>query len=106
MTEEDELIAADAARYLQVTRARIRALVRDGRLVGRVVAGKVRVFSKAELDAYKAERDQRPQGGRPKKEAGPLMGASPAYMIRNRQHEHVVTVVPEERSRRSVSHQD
>ncbi len=75
---EDELIAADAARYLEVTRARIRALVRDGRLVGRVVASKVRVFSTAELDAYKAERDQRPKGGRPKKVAGPLMGARPA----------------------------
>ncbi len=75
---EDEMIAADAARYLEVTRERIRALVRDGRLVGRVIAGKVRVFSKAELDAYKAERDLRPKGGRPKKVAGTLTAVSPA----------------------------
>ncbi len=67
MTEDDEMIAADAARYLEVTQERVRALVRDGRLVGRVVAGKVRVFTKSELDAYKAERAQRPRGGRPKK---------------------------------------
>lgn len=66
MTEQDEMIAADAARYLGVTPERISALVRKGRLVGRVVAGRVRVFTRSELDTYRTQAVTN-KGGRPKK---------------------------------------
>ena len=69
MTDQDEMIAADAARYLGVTPERISALVRKGRLVGRLVAGRVRVFTRAELDAYRAQAATN-KGGRPKKQPG------------------------------------
>ena len=79
MMDHDEMIAADAARYLGVTPERISALVRKGRLVGRVVAGRVRVFSRAELDAYRAQAVTN-KGGRPKKQrdtAAPPESAEP-----------------------------
>ena len=68
---EEEMISADGARYLGVTRERMSALVREGRLIGRIVAGRVRIFTKSELDAYRAQAATN-KGGRPKEEAGML----------------------------------
>ncbi len=67
---QDEMIAADAARYLGVSSERVSALVREKRLVGRIVAGRVRVFTRAELDAYRAQASSN-KGGRPRKAARP-----------------------------------
>ncbi len=72
---DEEMISADAARYLGVTRERVSALVREGRLIGRIVAGRVRIFTKSELDAYRAQAATN-KGGRPKEEAGPIARAS------------------------------
>lgn len=66
MNDHDEMISADAARYLGVSRERISALVREKRLVGRVVAGRVRIFTRAELDAYRITASTN-KGGRPRK---------------------------------------
>ncbi len=75
--EQEEMIAADAARYLGVSPERISALVRSGRLVGRMIAGRVRVFTHAELDAYRAQAATN-KGGRPKEPAGTLAAVTPA----------------------------
>ncbi len=76
MPELDELIGApEAAQLLDVSKARLYAIARTGR-IGRMVAGHM-VFTRAELDAYKASRQ--PQGGRPPKSVRrPLVEASPA----------------------------
>ncbi len=66
MMVQDEMIAADAARYLGVSPERISALVREKRLIGRIVAGRVRIFQRAELDAYRAQAATN-KGGRPRK---------------------------------------
>lgn len=65
MADQEEMIAADAARYLGVSRERVAALVKKGRLTGRIVAGRVRVFTRDELDAYRAQAATN-RGGRPK----------------------------------------
>ena len=76
MAELDELINAhEAAAYLSITRTRIYALARAGK-IGRKVGG-FWLYTRAELEAYKAHRI--PQGGRPPKvRAGTLAQASPA----------------------------
>ncbi|HSH82146.1 MAG TPA: helix-turn-helix domain-containing protein [Herpetosiphonaceae bacterium] len=69
MAELDELInAREAAAHMGVTRTRIYALTRAGK-IGRKVGG-FWLYTRAELDAYKAQRN--PQGGRPKAHEGPL----------------------------------
>ena len=59
----DELSAEDAAKYLGISLARVYVLANQGRL-GRKVAGKFYLFTRAELDDYQASRN--PKGGRPK----------------------------------------
>lgn len=63
----DEMTSAQAASYLGVSRTRISELSNAGR-IGRRVAGKYWVYTKAELDAY---REQAPanKGGRGKSSA-------------------------------------
>lgn len=64
MTDLDELIGApEAAAHLGVSRARLYALTRAGK-VGRQVGG-YWLYTRAELDDWKAQRN--PRGGRPKK---------------------------------------
>ncbi len=76
MADEEELLsAAQAADYLSVSRQRIYELTESGRL-GKKIAG-YWVYTRAELDAYMAQRDAN-KGGRPKHEAGPLTTAHPA----------------------------
>ncbi len=75
MDDQEEMIAADAARYLHVSPERISALVRKQRLVGRVVAGRVRIFQRAELDAYRIQAAQN-KGGRPKKGCSKTLAGS------------------------------
>lgn len=65
MPEDDYLNAAQAAEYLSVKKQRIYELTEDGR-IGRKIAG-YWVFTKEELDRYKAQRGDR-RGGRPPKE--------------------------------------
>ncbi len=78
MPELDELISApDAAEYLGVSRARLYAITRTGR-IGRQVGG-YWLYTRAELDAYKVSRN--PKGGRPKAPAGTLIKARPAYVL-------------------------
>ncbi len=75
MADLDELINAhEAAAHMGITRTRIYALARAGK-IGRKVGG-FWLYTRAELDAYKALR--RPQGGRPKVHAGTLTVARPA----------------------------
>jgi len=67
---DEELISgAQAAEYLGVSRARIYALTRAGK-IGRQIGG-YWLYSRAELDAWKAKRS--PKGGRPKDELKPTM---------------------------------
>ncbi len=69
----DELISGtDAAAHLDISRARIYALTRAGK-IGRQVGG-YWLYTREELDAWKEQRN--PKGGRPKEEAGPLARAS------------------------------
>ncbi len=71
----DELLkAVQAAKYLGITRQRVYELAEAGRL-GQRIAG-YWVFSKAELDAFKAA--PKSKGGRPKSGAGTLTRALPA----------------------------
>ena len=63
--ELDYLNAQQAAQYLTTTRQRVYELAQAGRL-GRRVAG-FWLFTPAELEIFKAERAQRPKGGRPPK---------------------------------------
>lgn len=64
MDENEYLNAAQAAEYLDVKKQRIYELTEDGR-IGRKIAG-YWVFTKEELDLYKASRGDR-KGGRPSK---------------------------------------
>ncbi len=76
MTEnQDYMKATEAARYLGITRQRVYELADAGRL-GTRIAG-YWVFTKSELDAYRAERAHN-KGGRPKDSAGTRTAASPA----------------------------
>ena len=62
--EHEELLSRPAAQaYLGITSARLSQLTKTGRL-GRQVARQYWVFTKAELEAFKQERDKRPKGGR------------------------------------------
>ncbi len=76
MTDE-YITATEAARLAGVTRARIYELARAGRL-GRQEYGRVWIFTRAEVEAYRAQAAERPRGGRPKDEAGTLAQLSPA----------------------------
>ncbi len=73
MSEDTELLtAAEAARLLGVTRQRMTALAHAGRL-GRQIAGRYYVFTRAEVEAYKNE--PKSKGGRPKEIASPMARA-------------------------------
>jgi hypothetical protein len=74
--DSDYLNAVQAA-YLGVNRQRIYQLAKVGR-IGREVAG-YRVFSREELDAFKAQ--PKPKGGRPRKQAQPEQ-TDPAEQLR------------------------
>ena len=74
--DQEFLNAVEAAEYLGVIRQRVYDLAKDGR-IGRRIGG-YWLFTKAELDRYKAERTHRPRGGRPKGSAGTLRAADPA----------------------------
>ncbi|GAC1562739.1 MAG: hypothetical protein NVS2B7_36790 [Herpetosiphon sp.] len=74
MTEPEYLNAQQAGRYLGLTRQRIYALSKAGKL-GRHVAG-FWLYTPAELDAWRASSSRR--GGRPKHPAGPLPPVVPA----------------------------
>lgn len=65
MADTDEFGAKEAAEYLGVTTTRLNEIRRTRSGFGRQVAGKYWVYTKAELDAYKAQREERPKGGRP-----------------------------------------
>ncbi len=67
MADEELLTGAEAARYLRVSRARINLLAQQGRL-GRQIAGRFWVFTRAELDAYR-EQAANNKGGRGKSSA-------------------------------------
>jgi excisionase family DNA binding protein len=71
---DEYITAGEAARIAGVTRGRIYELAREGRL-GRHEYGRVWVFTRAEVEAYRAQAAERPRGGRPKEEAGPLARA-------------------------------
>jgi hypothetical protein len=62
-----ELTAADAARYLGISRTRISELSQAGR-IGRQIAGRYWIYTEAELDAYNEERKHN-KGGRGKNTA-------------------------------------
>ncbi len=70
VAEEELITGAEAARYLGITRSRINKLAHDGRL-GRQIAGRFYVFTRAELDAWKAA--PKSKGGRPKSTAPALI---------------------------------
>ena len=65
---EEYITAVEAARIAGVTRARIYELAREGRL-GRQEFGRVWLFTRAEVEAYRAQAAERSRGGRPKDEA-------------------------------------
>ena len=78
MSEHEDLLSRpEAAAYLGITSARLSQLTKAGRL-GRLVAGRYWVFTRAELDSFKQKRAARPRGGRPKPTAGALTRAYPA----------------------------
>lgn len=62
--EQEELSSAAAAAYLGVSRTRITELTQAGR-IGHKVAGRYWVYTKSELDAYRAQAPTN-KGGRPK----------------------------------------
>ncbi len=64
--EEELLTGANAARFLGLSRARINLLAKQGRL-GKQIAGRFYVFTRAELELYKAQ--PKDKGGRPPKSA-------------------------------------
>lgn len=63
MDMDQELTAGEAAAVLGVNRQRINQLARAGR-IGRQVAGRYWVFTRVELESFKAQ--PKPKGGRPK----------------------------------------
>jgi excisionase family DNA binding protein len=70
---DEEILAGEAAKILGVNRQRVNELARAGRL-GHQVAGRYWVFTRTELEAYKAL--PKSKGGRPKPEAGTLARAA------------------------------
>ncbi len=73
MTDE-YITASEAARIAGVTRARIYELAKEGRL-GRQEYGRIWLFTRSEVEAYRAQAAERPRGGRPKEEAVTLARA-------------------------------
>jgi hypothetical protein len=79
MEDGTEYLTPDqAAELLGVHRSRLYALYREGRM-GRIVEGYI-VFTAAEVQRYKTERDQRPRGGRPSFHNRPKGTDSPAAL--------------------------
>ncbi len=72
MTADEELTAGEAAVILGVNRQRVNELARAGR-IGRQVAGRYWVFTRAELEAFK--NAPKSKGGRPKEIASPMARA-------------------------------
>ena len=77
---DEEITAGEAARIAGVSRQRINQLAEAGR-IGRQVAGRYWVFTRAEIEAYKAK--PKSKGGRPKARAGTLTPADPAFVRGN-----------------------
>ncbi len=77
MTDEILLTATEAAQYLGISRARVSLLAKQGRL-GKQIAGRYNVFTRAELDVYKQQAPQNKGGKGKKLLAGPWAQASPA----------------------------
>lgn len=77
MNDEELLTATEAAKYLDISRARVSLLAKQGRL-GKQIAGRYNVFTKAELDAYKLQAPFNKGGKGKKLEAGALPTAHPA----------------------------
>ncbi len=75
MSSEEEVFAGEAAKILGVNRQRINELARAGR-IGRQLGGRYWVFTRVELEAFKAE--PKGKGGRPKEEAETPARALPA----------------------------
>lgn len=79
MPDLDEFIGApEAADYLGVSRTRLYALTRAGK-IGRQVGG-YWLYTRTELDAWKAQRN--PRGGRPKKSSDTGNGKDPENVQR------------------------
>ena len=76
MAEDELMTATEAAQYLGISRARVSLLAKQRRL-GKQIAGRYNVFTRAELDAYKAQAPQN-KGGKGKKSPAGLTLASPA----------------------------
>ncbi len=74
--ESEYLTPSQAAELLNVHRSRMYALHREGRY-GRVIDGFV-VFTRDEVERYRAEKDKRPKGGRPSFHTRPKEETSPA----------------------------
>jgi hypothetical protein len=72
----DELTLRAAAHALGLSYQRLQILAKEGRL-GRQVAGRYWVFSRAEIEAYKPHV-KASKGGRPKADAGTPVPARPA----------------------------
>ncbi len=66
---DEEITAGEAARIAGVSRQRINQLAEAGR-IGRQVAGRYWVFTRAEIEAFKAQ--PKSKGGRPKSNAPSL----------------------------------
>ncbi len=66
MAENEEFGASEAAAYLGVTTTRLNEIRRTRENFGHLVAGRYWVYTKSELDEFKAQRQARPKGGRPK----------------------------------------
>ena len=77
MADDELMTATEAARYLGISRARVSLLAKQGRL-GKQIAGRYNVFTRAELDAYRAQAPQNKGGKGKKSPAGQLTPASPA----------------------------
>ncbi len=78
MVDDEELLTAvAAAKYLGISRARVSLLAKQGRL-GKQIAGRFNVFTRAELDAYRLAAPQNKGGYGKKSPAGPLVEAVPA----------------------------
>ena len=70
---EDKLYGASAAaEYLGISVARLNEIrttrVAANQAFGEQIEGGRWVYRQSELDAYKAQREERPKGGRPKSE--------------------------------------
>ena len=66
-TDHDELTSGEAAELLGVSRQRVNQLAQDEKLPARHVANRYWVFTRADVEAFKAKAKSK--GGRPKKRA-------------------------------------